>query len=304
MDISVIIVNYNAARCLPACLDALLMQQNIHFEIIVVDNHSTDTSHQILSHYLDSQGSHGKLKVIFEDQNWGFGKANNIGAQQAKGKYLFLLNPDAELTTAHDLARLVSWFEKHAEAQPPFGLIGTAIENPNGRFTAPKKVYPYHHCLKKSLDNLPGQIAWVIGASMMLPHAIFKQLHGFDEEFFLYGEETDLCIRIRAMGLQIGYCPEVRVLHIGSVSETGNNAYQVTSRKQDGIFNLLHKHYDSAKIKKALKKELYRAYFRYYTYKIRMGCTIGDINKQLHHRAQHYLAIIDTTKFALTRTTR
>src|SRR5579863_6660591 len=103
MECSVIIVNYNTAELVKQCIDSLLKQTGIEFEIIVVDNASHDHSLTVLNEY----GT--KIRLLANTENAGFGKANNQGFRLGQGRYLFLLNPDALLQSPTDLRYLISF---------------------------------------------------------------------------------------------------------------------------------------------------------------------------------------------------
>ena len=280
-DISVLIVNYNGGDVLPNCLDSVLNQQGVSYEVLVIDNASQDHSHEVLQRY-DKQ-----ITTVYSPKNLGFGKANNQLAKLARGTWLYLLNPDASLTKTDDLLKLRDFMLAHSE----LGLAGTRILQDN-KHILPQHHYQAEHALLPSLRNLPGDIAWVLGASMMIKHPAFTEVSGFDGDFFLYGEETDLCMRLRMAGYAIGYCEEVEIEHLGGYSEAEQPAYDTTVRKQRALHLLYHKHYCPKEVKKLLAKTLWRARYRYLWYKMRKLWRRSNLlNKECH-----YKAIIDTTK--------
>jgi GT2 family glycosyltransferase len=119
--------------------------------------------------------------------------------------------------------------------------------------------YPGERYLKTGLPQLPGKIAWVLGASMFVRRECFAAVKGFDEEFFLYSEETDLCLRLRKAGFRIGYVPEVLVTHVGGASERGRPAYDVWKRKIDGLYLFYEKHYSNSDKMRLINRDLRRA---------------------------------------------
>jgi N-acetylglucosaminyl-diphospho-decaprenol L-rhamnosyltransferase len=253
VDISVIIVNYQTADLVSTCIDSVLNQTGIHFEIIVVDNASQDHSLTVLENYAQ------KITLIKNSSNVGFGRANNLAATRAEGRYIFLLNPDAVLKTRNDLKEMMRFMEEH----PHIGLAGTEVlKGDKNKLSAPSTFYPGEKIFKKKFAHLPGNIAWVIGASMMIRREIYTALNGFDEDYFLYGEETDLCLRVRQHGAEIGYNPNVSVAHIGGASEQRSSTEQLWRRKQNGLHLFYQKTYAPHETLKLVKKNLLRAKLR------------------------------------------
>lgn len=245
MDVSVIIVNYNTANIISACINSVLRQKNINCEIIVVDNASGDNSLAVLQQY------HDQLKIIANNENIGFGRANNLGFQQSQGRYIFLLNPDACLQSEYDLAELMQFMDDH----PDYGLAGPKVIK-NQRTTPPSFTYPGQKNLKGFVFNLPGKIAWVIGACMIIRREVYENAKGFDEDYFLYGEEADLCLRVRKLGYAIGYYDKIVVTHIGGASEVRTQIAELWQKKQNGIQLFYKKNYDSTTAKTVVQKDL------------------------------------------------
>jgi len=242
MDVSVIIVNYNTASCVKECIESVLKQKNVSFEIFVVDNASTDNSKDILSGFGDC------IHAIFNPNNLGFSKANNLAAEQAQGDYLLIFNPDAKFETEYDLQHLVSCLKEHAQ----YGLLVPRILRSDGKETLPHKHYVGEKYLDYPFNGLPGTIAWALGACLLIPTKIYKDINGFDEDFFLYAEDADLCLRIRKFGLEIGYCPSIIVQHVGSASEHQTSWYDKAVKKQESLYIFCRKHYSKEQTKVVL----------------------------------------------------
>ena len=286
MDISIIIVNYNTAHFLEACIDSILDQKNADYEIIVVDNGSTDNSFEVLAEYEE------KITLIKNNENLGFGKANNIGAKVAKGNYLFLLNQDTEFTSDQDLKKITDFVKTNKQ----YGLVSTHItEMKTKRETKPRISYPGEKIVRETITGLPGDIAWVLGAVMILPKEVYAQINGFDEDFFLYGEDIDICLRVRKAGYAIGYFSEVEILHFGGSTEIHSGQYARTQRKQKALVLFYQKHYSPDDCLSLFQYELKRARFRALTHKIR--CFFGA--KRSCQRYEHYKAIVDICRDAL-----
>ncbi len=251
MDISIIIVTFNSSGCVNACLESITRQVGASHEILVVDNASKDDTRDKVRNW--------PCRLIASAENLGFGRGCNLGFSQSQGRYAFFLNPDAYLDGPNTLAQMI----KRMDANPSIGLAGTSVLAPDGQPESPPALdYPGQRHLRHPLPPLPGQIAWVIGASMIVRRSLFAELRGFDPSFFLYCEETELCLRIRKAGFQIGFFPEIIVKHIGGASETPGDPYQTAFRKMQGLLRFREKHYVPADRKRLAKRDFYRARWR------------------------------------------
>lgn len=253
MDVSVVIISYNTGDILKSCIESVLCQSGVLFEIIVVDNDSQDDSVDVLRTYGSS------ITTIVNATNIGFGRANNQALQYCHGRYLFLLNPDAALLTAQDLKRAMTYMDEN----PQYGLAGTRIVGASNKIQKPPKAeYPGERSLARPLPPMPGQIAWVLGASMVVSRAVYESVGGFDEAFFLYGEEADLCLRIRQRGYAIGYCESVAVAHIGGASERSADIESIQIKKQNGLHLFYTKHYGPEDVIRLVSRNRARAQMR------------------------------------------
>lgn len=238
-SISVIIVTFNNAKTILDCLNSI----DEGVEIIIVDNNSSDATVSIISKAYDQ-----KIKLIQNSSNLGFGKAVNIGTREAWGEYLCFLNPDARFKSKKGVQDLVKVLEDH----PDYGLIGPKLLYLNGE---PRKTaknlptlaqafkeyvlgignsYDFYTPVKKGL----AQVESVVGACMVLKKSLFDRIKGFDERFFMYYEDIDLCRKIRLKGLKIGYFSEIEVEHIEGVSGRNVKAYDLlkdSAKKYHGI---------------------------------------------------------------------
>lgn len=270
MDISVIIVNYNVGKELGACVESLLMQTDIEFEIIVVDNNSMESSLAQLEKYSE------QLTLVKNKKNVGFGAANNIGFQHAAGKYIYLMNPDAFFKEPDALKKIFEF----AKAHPVYGLIGTRVVNEDGaKETRPNRFYPGEARIGFPFKQLPGEIAWVLGASMLIPRKVYDAIHGFDEQFFLYGEDPDICLRIRKRGYEIGYYTGVTLYHIGAVTEKKSSWYERTLKKQRALLQFYQKHYQPDAVQFLLRHDLCRARRKYYLNRLKSFFTFGLLHR-------------------------
>ena len=235
MDVTVIIVTYQSASCIGDCLDAVLAQDGIDAEVVVVDNASTDGTLDVVRR---RKSKH--LRTIANTENLGFGKGCNQAFAGSHGKFIYLLNPDAQLVEPDSLLRLCRALDEH----PEWGLAGTALLGADGMpEPPPETTYPGQSRAANDFAALPGKIAWVLGASMFVRRNVYDVLCGFDPDFFLYSEEIDFCLRLRKQGYEIGYLDEIRVRHIGGVSEGGRDPYEVWMRRTKGLHLFWSKHY-------------------------------------------------------------
>ena len=253
MDVSVIIVTYNSAEHISACLQSVLAQKGVSFEIIVADNASQDDTLKELANY--------HIRVIANRENVGFGRGNNAAFAVSAGRYLYLLNPDARLTAPNALAELC----RRMDANPSWGMAGTRVQSSDGiSESPPSPEYPAQRHTHRDFSKLPGKIAWISGASIIVRRELYEKLGGFDPGFFLYSEETDFCLRMRELGHEIGYVPNISVEHIGGASEDMRDLSELSARKLKGLLLFRQKHYPVEDCVFLAKRDLQRARLRMY----------------------------------------
>lgn len=230
MDLSILIVTYNSSRLIGPLLTHLRPEvQAMAAEVVLVDNASADgTAEQV-------RATHPWVRVIASASNLGFAAGNNLAARHARGRYLLLLNPDA-LPEPGALQRGLALMQAH----PAVGLAGGELRGVDGSRQPSARMFPTLRDEFFSLSGLaarhpssrlfarldrrwadPEQAAvvdWIPGAFVFVPAALFQRLGGFDERFFMYYEEVDLCRRLREAGLQVQYWPELKAAHIGGAS--------------------------------------------------------------------------------------
>ncbi len=290
MDVSIVTVAYNSAACIKACLESVLAQQDVRKEIVLVDNASSDQTVDVIHSLGD------KVRSIRNEQNVGFGRACNQAFACCQGRYIYLLNPDAQLIGRNALSSLCRALEQH----PTWGLAGTRILDADGRPKGPPpSSYPDQGRVRHDFDRLPGSIAWAVGASLIIRREVFARVGGFDPDFFLYGEETDLCLRVRKLGFEIGYVDEVAVRHIGGQSEAGRDPYEVWTRRSNGIHLFWQKHYRPEDVVRLLRRDRFRSRYRMLVHGLQAQfLPAGSVAWQKHRR---YRAIWESCCSALSR---
>jgi GT2 family glycosyltransferase len=229
-DVSVVIVSFNTRDLLVECIETLIAEAGaVSYEIIVVDNASRDGSADRVAERFP------QATLIRSATNLGFAAANNLGFKSARGRYLVLLNSDAFLEPGA-LERAV----RYMDADPGIGLGGARLIGRDGEWQPSARMFPSLLIELLTLSGLaarfprsrffgrfdrtwadpmePADVDWVPGAFSIVRRDLLARIGDFDEAFFLYYEEVDLCRRIRAAGLRIRYWPDVVVVHIGGES--------------------------------------------------------------------------------------
>lgn len=251
MEVSIIIINYNTKRMLADCLSSVYNNtQGIEFEVIVVDNASTDGSEQYIRSLFP------QVKWINSGGNIGFGRANNLGAKYAMGKYLFLLNSDTLLLN-NALKAFYSYAESHKDEN--LGVLGCWLcdnegkpNNSFGEFPTPNSEIRYllgKIGIKKQCNIEEGfDVDYIIGADMFIHRNVFEKFGGFDPNFFMYYEETDLQYRMAHKGYVRRIIDTPHIVHLegGSFSNKGLTFNRfVMAQKSYNYY--LRKHYKGIK---------------------------------------------------------
>ncbi|MEX1153177.1 glycosyltransferase family 2 protein [Parvibaculum sp.] len=230
--LSILIVSYNTREMTLACLRSVHEQaQSADFEIVLVDNASVDGSAGAVA------AAFPQVRLLAETENHGFARANNLAAKVARGDYLLLLNPDT-LVLDQALDKLVAFAEQRPEAGIWGGrtLFGDGSLNPTSCWRRPTLWSLFCRAAGLSLlfprsevFNPESYGGWrrdtvrhvdiVTGCLFLIRRATWERLGGFSSDFFMYGEETDLCLRARALGCRPAITPDATILHYGGASE-------------------------------------------------------------------------------------
>jgi N-acetylglucosaminyl-diphospho-decaprenol L-rhamnosyltransferase len=280
LDFSVIIVNYNTSDFLAGCLDSIGRPANFLIEVIVVDNDSHDDSVNMVKQRFPW------VRLIAQEQNVGFARANNQALKLCKSHYVFFLNPDTQLNRGAFAA-----MAKFMDAHPTVGLAGTKIIYPDGSVqSSVERRYPGQRHAKQDLQGLTGDIAWVLGAAMVARRDVIDALGGFDEDYFLYGEDQDLCLRLRRAGWDIGYIPEAVVTHWEGQSERNNLRAVVWNKKFDAELLFYKKHYSAQAIRAIRRNNVLKAYWRIFSMRIRL--LFSPQNRIISNKLEKYKILL------------
>jgi len=284
-DISTIIVNFNTAQRLGACLTSLTAAFEGKGDVIVVDNASSDESVSMVARDFPW------VKLIVNEQNVGFGRANNQALKRCRGEYVYFLNPDTVVQPGA-FRPMMNFMASHTDV----GLAGTRIVNPDGSDqSSVEKRYPGQKRTKTELAGLPGDIAWVLGASMIARRPILETLGGFDDRFFLYGEEQDLCLRIRRAGWKIGFIPDAVVVHWGAQSERDTSVRNLWQKKFRAEALFYGKHYSSGSIQRIHRANVLQALWRVFS--LRLTLPLCSDRKAARTKLDKYRLALKTFHF-------
>ncbi len=226
VDLSIVIVNYNARHFLQICLDALQSAlRGINAETIIIDNQSTDDSVSYIK-------THYPWVIFIENpENDGFGKANNLGFSLAKGKYILILNPDT-IVQQNTLLRSLRMLKE----DPKAGAVGVRMLDGSGYFLPeskrglptpkvaffkafgfarlfPRSKYFARYYVGNIRADRVSEVEVLAGAYMMVKKEVLDRCGGFDEDFFMYGEDIDLSYRITQLGYKNIYDGKVPIIH-------------------------------------------------------------------------------------------
>lgn len=242
VDVSIIIVNYNGFDLLKNCLNTLYKYADgFNFEVILIDNNSIEGDIEEVVKGFD------KVKLIKNKINLGFSRANNIGLNLAQGKYVLFLNNDIYFTE-NSIKKIFDFAEGNNEKT----FIGCKLLNPDKSWQTstacfpsllnflssnfflyrlfPSSSYLNKYYLQKKKINVPIEVDYVLGAFLFGDRGVLLKLNGFDERFFFYAEDIDLCYRLSLIGGKTIFYPETSVVHIGGASVKNNQWFKYKNK--------------------------------------------------------------------------
>lgn len=256
LKLSIIIVNYHSKNLLLGCLRSIFWQENkFSFEVIVVDNDEQKTIEKPLKRQFPC------VKYIRSPGNIGFGAGNNLGTEFSRGEFLFFLNPDT-IVLPGAINKLVAFMETRTkkkvgivapvlldENKKPYPLQGTAELSPLTAvvsFSFLNKYFPnnpvsYHYWLKNWDKTTTKEVVTVPGTALLIRRKIFEKISGFDQKFFLYFEEIDLCKRVKESSWGIFINPSAKVIHLWGKCTPGSSEIKEIFKKSR--FYYFRKHF-------------------------------------------------------------
>jgi N-acetylglucosaminyl-diphospho-decaprenol L-rhamnosyltransferase len=250
-ELDVVIVNYNAGDYLERCVASVFEGAGgLALDVLVVDNASRDGSAGA------AKAAQPRMRLVENGTNRGLSAAWNQGAAETSAPWILFLNPDAEVWSG-DLATFV----KVGEARPDVALLGPLVRNADGTIYESGRVFPTvgqavgHAFIGPFSPNNPStraykqagwdrrserEVDWVSGACMLVRRSAFEAVGRFDESFWLYAEELDLCTRLRDAAWKVLYTPELEILHEGGVSTGRSRRTHVMH--SSGVYRYYRKH--------------------------------------------------------------
>lgn len=233
VDVTVSIVNWNTKAELRVCLDSVLAQTSVSFEVTVVDNASSDGSAEMVASEYDD-----RVCLVSNPENRGFGAAHNQSIARSNGRYVFLLNPDCRMLDPNALSNMVSYLDENTD----IGMLGPRVLNPDGSLQYSARRYPtpfaavFRHTILGRLfpnnrfvreymmidwsHDEVRDVDWLSGSALMVRRETFERIGLLDEGYFMYVEDVDWCRRAHEAGWRVIYYPMAAVTHrIGAASD-------------------------------------------------------------------------------------
>lgn len=259
VDLSIIIVNWNVADLLEACLrsieqgpvrlaigeNAAESEDQLDVEVIVVDSASHDHSLEVLAR-------HAEVQVLPQAENIGFTRGNNLALKQARGRHILLLNPDTEV-----IGDALAWMVAYLDEHPDVGIVGPHTLNTDGSTQSTRRQFPTlvtalfestwlqrfapplvlaRYYMIDAPDRGTYDVGWMQGSALMARREVFEQIGGLDEGFVMYSEEMDWCKRAADAGWRRVYLGAAQIVHHG-----GKSSDQVVARR--------HIHFQTSKVR-------------------------------------------------------
>lgn len=276
--LSIVILNYNSGDFLIRCLKSLkLAEKELCFEVFVVDNDSSDDS------FKEVKIKFPQFQYIQNETNLGFSKGNNVALRKVTSEYVLLLNPDSEVLPG-TLKFMVDFMDSYPEA----GAASCRVELNDGSldwashrgFPTPWTSFKYYLLKDESLYHLtkndmkkPHEVDVITGAFFLTRKSVLDKVGLFDEDYFMYAEDIDLCYRIKQAGYKIMYVPEVIILHHKGVSSgIKRHSQTITTADKQSREKALNAFYETMAI--FYKKHLARKYPFFVNWLVYLGINL------------------------------
>jgi N-acetylglucosaminyl-diphospho-decaprenol L-rhamnosyltransferase len=247
VDLSIITVSWNVADLLTACLESITARTgDLRLQVIVVDSASTDGTPALVRKRFP------QIKLLACEENVGFTRGNNLGLEQAEGRYILLLNPDT-VVIGDALAQMAAYLDANSDV----GVIGPHTLNSDGTTQSTRRRFPTvllaffestwlqpyapkglldRFYVRDAPDDAVIDVDWVQGSALMLRREVYATIGGLDEGYVMFSEELDWCRRARDAGWRVVYLGTAQIIHHG-----GKSTDQVTARK--------HIHFQESKLR-------------------------------------------------------
>lgn len=252
--VSIVMINFNTRELTEKCIQSIYDQtRQVSFEVIVIDNASTDGSVDALSSL-----AHDNYHYLYNQENTGFSRANNKASQTARGKYLFFMNSDMILV--NDVLAILT---EHVKNFPDTCIAGPMFLNPDGSlqiscrnfpniFFGLLKFFPFlkvffsreaaaYYQPDRDYSKIQA-VETVSAGAMLIEKFLFEEMGGFDEFSFMYGEDADICRQVRDKGGQVVFVPQARLIHYGGQSSQ-LNSYRAIWSYYFAFYYLYKKYY-------------------------------------------------------------
>jgi len=253
--LSIIIVNWNGCDIIKNCLESIFENiKNLDYEVIVVDNNSADSSPRMIKDKFPS------VNLIELDKNYGFAKANNIGISKSSGKYIVLLNSDTTVKKG-SFEKIIEYMDKDTKA----GIVGPKLVYGNGDYQYSYGRFPTllteisgflflskipmlnaffkDRFIEEKYDCVT-EVDWISGACLFFKRDIIEKTTLLDEQFFMYMEDIDFCLRAKSIGWKVMFYPFAEVVHL--VGRSVKNAdYQIVFNNTKSYFKYYKKYFNT-----------------------------------------------------------
>lgn len=278
VKLSISIVNYNSGDYLTRCLESIeKVRGEADLKVYILDNASTDDSFE------KAKKKFKDTIFIKSDENLGFSKGQNIILRKVETEYILILNPDCEI-----LEGTIKYMLKFMEENEDIGAASCLVEKEDGSidwashrgFPTPMASFKYYflkddffyHLRDKNMTKTH-EVDAIVGAFFLTRKSVLEKVGLFDEKFFMYGEDIDLCFRIKEKGFKVMYVPEVKILHHKGVSSgLKKHTQHVTTATSQSRLKAFNAFYEAMKI--FYKKHYEKKYPRIINWLIYLGINL------------------------------
>ena len=263
IDLSIIIVTWNSEEDLPECLNSILDNNyNFKFEVIIVDNNSSDNSAKVINNFIEIYDS--DIKLIINKVNVGFTKACNQGIKISKGNYILFLNPDTEI-----VENSLDFLYKKFIMENSFAAIVPQLLNVDGTIQYSCRKLPRYIDLYFEIFLLSSifststffsrwkmkyfshdeetEVEQPMAAAFLLKKSILDVINNFDESYYMFFNDVDLCKKISDKNMKILFYPEAKIIHKKGISINKDHAKMIKAWNSDCLKYFKKYHYNFVK---------------------------------------------------------